>query len=75
MVPSANEWASPSGVSIVTSLERSKKKRREFHRKDGSRPMVPEDRNREVTTPVVDSMSVAEFREVRTDDRDVVMGS
>jgi hypothetical protein len=35
MVPKANEWANPVGVSMVISLERREKKRMEFRRRDG----------------------------------------
>ena len=59
----------PSGVSIVMSLERSKKKRNEFRMKDGSRAAFPEDWNRAVAMLEEDSMSDSVFIEVRNGGR------
>ena len=55
----------PSGVSMVMSLERSKKKSNEFKMKDGSKATFPEDWNRAVAMLEEDSMSDSVFIEVR----------
>jgi hypothetical protein len=60
---------------MVNSLERSRKNRMEFRRKDGSRPIFPEDWNKEVRVLDVDSMSDFVSIEVRSDGTKAVMGS
>lgn len=61
---------------MVTSLERRRKNRMEFRRKDGSRPTFPEDWNREVRTLDDDSMSDLVSIEDRSDgSTKVVVGS
>jgi hypothetical protein len=47
----------------------------EFRRKDGSRPIFPEDWNKEVRVLDVDSMSDFVSIEVRSDGTKAVMGS
>ena len=56
MVPSAREWANPSGVSMVISLGRRVKKRRKLRAREGKKGMGPLDWNSEVMDEVIASV-------------------